>query len=104
MSNPRIYKNDHGMVFRLALKDQDGAPVDLTGATVTLLVFVKPDANDDGRPGSVSGDPIEGIVTYTAETDLFDQAGEWEVQTHVVTPVGSFRSTPVKFTVYEPIY
>jgi hypothetical protein len=72
--NPRV--GDVGFVFRFAVTDQDDAPFNFTGMTVTVI-FKKSDRTVLQQAGTVAG--LGGVTYTTADGDL-SVAGRWGVQ------------------------
>lgn len=59
MSHIEFFRGD-SKVINLTVKDQDGNPVDITGATITFTVKEDAADADDDAVIQVDGDPIPG--------------------------------------------
>ncbi len=89
--------------LELALKNKlDGLAIDITGYTFILTVDTKSSPPDDSTkvfstPGVISGDPVEGKVTFTpttANTDIAPAGYYYDIQ---MTDAGSNIRTIAKF-------
>jgi len=60
--------------FAVFLKNPDGSPFNLTGATVMKLHVRKPDNSVMSRPMTVAGDPLSGELHYGWEAADWDTA------------------------------
>lgn len=83
-------------VFRLDA-DKDGAPWDLTGATVTLT-FRYPDGTTAAKSATLTT-PASGIAEYTTLTTDLTQLGRHEAMWRVVQGSIDLESLPEAFTV-----
>lgn len=92
---------DVGTSFRLTILDQDGAAVDLTGATTTDMIFTGPNGAKFTKDADVYGTATNGVIKYDVLANDFPVVGEWKVQAYVVTAAGSWYSNIVKFFVRE---
>lgn len=94
-----LHVNDYGTVITVQLLDRS-SPVDLSvsGTTVTFR-FADPDGNATDKTGSVVGDGVDGICTYTLAGELLDEAGEWSLQIIVSNDGGQWSSEVYEFDV-----
>ncbi len=77
MSTLTIFSEEIGKRFQFTIKDEDGDLVDLTGATVDLLVFGHPEKGPLALP-----DPVNGRADYdTLEGDF--EPGTYQAQLRV---------------------
>lgn len=74
--------------------DQDGAVVDISGATALVARFCLPDKTSFDRTATLKTDGTDGKATYTTSTIDLSIAGEWKVQL-LVTEGASFYPTTV---------
>lgn len=83
---------DVGTVFRAAIVDQDGVPVDLTLATSVLFRLSISGGTMRSRSGVVTN-AAGGIVEYATVAGDLDVAGSVYWQVVVTTPSGSWGSS-----------
>jgi hypothetical protein len=102
MSNGLIHIGDCP-TFRDTIKDQDGAIVDVSGASTKQMIFRKP-----GNVAMVKtlsfpsgGDGTDGKVEWTATTNDLDTSGDWQREDKIVIGSGTWRTVKKKFTVYD---
>jgi hypothetical protein len=95
-----LHANDIGTEIRISLLDA-GEPVDLTGATVEILL-----RGEDGltktKPAEIVGLPAAGIVRcYTAAGDLV--VGNLAIQVKVTSPSWTGHSKKIAAVVYPTL-
>ncbi len=95
--NPRI--GDVGTVFKLTIKDQAGAIVNISGASTKVVRFRKPDATVVEKAGALYSDGTDGILKYTTIAGDLDKGGSWSIQAKVVLASGTWYSTTAEFVV-----
>jgi hypothetical protein len=102
-----IHVGDVGTLIEVTLYDCTTV-VDLTGATVTELVFMKPSGTKVTVDAEFKTDGTDGVIQYIVpeaekETDppFFDEAGAWKIQGKVTLPTGVWNSDIAKFKVYD---
>ncbi len=82
-----IRVGDVGTAFRLTVRDEEGAIVDLSTATLMRLLFRPPKGAARSKPAELVTDGTDGQMRYVTQSpsDL-DKAGLWEVQAYVEVP------------------
>lgn len=102
-----IHVGDVGTLIEVTLLDCNTV-VDLTGATVTDLVFVKPSGEKVTKEATFKTDGTDGILQYIVEEaeeeedpPFFNEYGTWKIQGKVVLPTGTWNSDIAKFKVYD---
>ncbi len=96
-----IHEGDIGTVIRATIKD-DGVIVDVSAATTKDFYFKKPDGTESGpHTMTFTTDGIDGQVEYATVSEDLDQAGQWDVQAHIIvgstdnlSSVGHFEVKP----------
>ena len=83
---------DVGTVFRAAIVDQDGAVVNLTGATSVVFRLSISGGTTRPRNGTVTN-AAGGIVEYATVIGDLDVAGAVYWQVVVTTPSGTWGSS-----------
>lgn len=69
---------------KAALKQADGRPVNLTGASITFWMRHAGGATViEGAAASILGSPLDGIVVYEWQSGDTDVAGVYEVEFNV---------------------
>jgi hypothetical protein len=100
-----IHVGDIGTLIEVTLYDCN-VVVDLTGATVTEMIFVKPSGIKITKDATFKTDGTDGILQYVVEepeeneAPFFDEYGTWKIQGFVTLPAGSWSSDIAKFKVY----
>ena len=108
---------DFGTVLATQILDQDGSPVDLSGATTKEIKIRSPlgvlltenvsfttagaqyTTVDGVQLTASTGDGTDGQVMYVLQDGDIDVAGQWWAQWHVVTADGSWHSEDKSFRV-----
>ncbi len=94
-----IFVNDIGTSFRLTIKDQDGALVNLSNADVMQITFRRPDGTTFSRTASLYGVAANGVIQYvTADGDL-DQEGRWSLQGYLEMDANKWHTSISNFRV-----
>jgi hypothetical protein len=88
-----------GTIFRQALKDVDGAALDLTGATTLQFRFQKPDQTVMVRTATVYGLATAGTIQYVGLTGEFGTPGAWKYQARVILPSGEWFAPAADFEI-----
>lgn len=99
MAEGEIHKGDIGTTF-LIIVEEDGAPADLSSATLANLIFKDPIGRKITRPLSKVTTGADGQFYYmTVEGDL-GMDGTWKSQAFVQTNIGSWSTEVVEFEVF----
>lgn len=97
-----VYVGDVGTVFRMTVIEDDVA-LDISSATVTQFKFKPPEGATKVVDADFYTDGTDGILQYSTEADLIDEAGRWILQVYLEMPVWKGHSTQFKFKVSEHI-
>jgi len=94
-----IQIGDTGTIIELELKNGSQI-VDVSTATTQEIIFRKPDgATTLTKASSFTTDGTDGLIRYLSLAADFDIAGNWEMQGHIITPAGEWRTLIIKFKV-----
>jgi hypothetical protein len=95
-----VHTDDVGTRFLITIKD-DGAVVDLTGATLKQLTFKKPDDSTIARTATAGGGGAElsGVMYYDSVAGDLDQTGKYKLQGKVSIPSGTYYTDIYSFNV-----
>jgi len=96
-----IHLGDIGTAFRLTIVDCDGQAIDVSGASVKSIVFLKPDKTTVTRPAVLFTDGVDGVIEYISVADDLDQLKTWKIQSVVTLPTGTWSSNIEKFKVHD---
>lgn len=89
---PDLHVGDIGTELILALVDEEGGPVDLTGYQTLTLIIERPDGTKLEKVAAPSGDPTAGLVAaYSSAGDL-NQTGHYRLQAAAVLPAWTGKS------------
>ena len=81
---------------------QDGSTVvDISGATVSNFVFMKPDGNHIEVTGSLFTDGTDGKLRYISVTGDLDTCGKWRWQGIIRLGTSEWRTDVHTFKVHE---
>lgn len=89
-----IHEGDIGTILRATIKN-DGAVVDISGATTLEIKLKKPSGAVLTKTGILVTDGTDGQVQYITISGDLDESSEtevWKIQGHVVTPAGDWNS------------
>lgn len=99
MSLSGIMVGAYGNPIRLTCKE-DGVAADISAYTTTRqLIFADPSGNASAKTASFYTDGTDGVLTYTVESGLFDEAGNWRVQAKIATASKVVYSETLEFEV-----
>jgi hypothetical protein len=81
MSFTDIVNGDFGQVAQLTFVDTDtDAAADISGyATTIQMIWVDPSGNETAKTATFATDGTDGVIQYTVESTLLDEAGTWHV-------------------------
>lgn len=96
-----IHVDDIGTSLQLLVKDENGAIVDIS--TATLQVWIrKPDLSVLTKTGTLVNDGTDGLMQYVTVSGDLDTAGKWAIQGFVEFSNGTEFHTDVHhFRVYD---
>lgn len=69
--------------FTITVKDQDDVVVDISGADVLQVKLRDPSGNWSEHTATLVGDGTDGVMRYTADVAILDEAGRWKRQGYV---------------------
>lgn len=98
-----LHVGDEGTVIRLEFKDGT-AIVDLSAASVRTIKFRKPSGAVVEKDAVFTTNGEDGLIEYVTEADtdnILDEAGVWEIQGYVETPVGKWHSETLEALVRD---
>ena len=72
-----IHVDDIGTMFKITLYD-DEVIVDVSGATVMQMLFLKPDGTNLTKTAYLFSDGTDGIIKYSTIADDLDIHGKWK--------------------------
>ena len=99
MSLSGITVGSYGNPIRLTCKE-DGVAADISTYTTTRqFIFADPSGNATAKTATFNGAGTDGVLTYTVESDLFDEAGNWRVQVKLATGGKVVYSETLEFEV-----
>jgi hypothetical protein len=84
--------NDTGTRIIAQLIDQDCNVIPLGQAITLLMRFRKPDGTAIQKTPVLLTDGSDGKIVYTTISGDIDQKGNWEIQSSVLLPGGSWHS------------
>lgn len=101
MSWDGIVVGDYGQTGRLTVNDIDeGTAANISGYTNTIqMIFTDPSGNETTKTASFTTDGSDGVVEYTIESGLIDEAGVWQVRAKVQSATAVLTSEQHRFYV-----
>ena len=93
-----IQVNDYGWVGRLRLT-QACVAVDISGYTTRQFVFKSPAGVKTTKTAVFDTDGTDGVLKYTVENGLINEAGDWYVQARIAKTGAELTSDPIAFRV-----
>jgi hypothetical protein len=101
MSFKDIIVGDYGQVMKLTVIDVDtDAAADISDYSSTIqMIFTDPSGNQTTKTASFSSGGTDGVIQYTIESDLIDEAGKWKVRARVQGTGKKLTSTEHVFEV-----
>lgn len=97
-----VHRNDIGTVLEVTIKDQAGAVVNLTGATLKQIVFHNVlCAGPEPKTAVFTTDGTDGKIQYVTVAGDLHPAALCQVQAHVTIPSGSWHSTVMDLLILE---
>jgi hypothetical protein len=100
----QIHLDDVGTRLLVTVRDETGAIVDLSDASLLQFTFKRPDGSIVVKPGTLVTDGLDGQVSYTPVDEfdaIFDMAGSWQLQGFFVLPDGSWHTGVASIYVAE---
>lgn len=78
-----IHVGDVGTAFKITVKDEDEAVIDISTATLKQIWFQKADGTVVTKTASFVTDGTDGQMQYVTEDDDLDQTGKWKIQGYI---------------------
>ena len=104
MSDFQAQLNDIGTVLRVQIVDEDGAPIDISAATVKEILLLKPDKRTSLlKTATFTTDGTDGMIEYATVDGDLDTLRVWQIQGRVTTPLGKWSSKKGTFCVLANI-
>jgi len=75
---------DIGTTIKATIVDQDGAALDVSGASTLQLLFLKPNGVLETKTATLTGDGTDGVIEYVTIADDLDVPGVWKSQGYIV--------------------
>ena len=94
-----IFEGDTGTVVEVAVKDENGAALDVSTATTKDIILKKPDGTMLTKAASFTTDGSDGMIEFTSLATDFDKPGDYRLQAYIEMPSGSWHSTRNSFIV-----
>lgn len=98
-----VHLGDIGTSFRLTIKDQDEAVVDISGATTKKITFEKPSGDSVEKNATFVTDGTDGKMEYVTVSGDLDETGWWRYQGYVVLGAGEWHTDIFKEKIYANI-
>lgn len=85
MSFDKIVAGDYGQTAQITIIDVDtGSAADISGYASTIqMIFTDPGGTETAKTATFATDGTDGVIEYTTEDGLFDEAGWWQVRGRV---------------------
>ena len=95
-----IHVGDAGTALEYEIRDEKGAIVDVSTATIKQVTYRRPNGTKFVRALDFVTTGIDGLVRYTTTPEDLDKAGTWKAQVYVELGSGKWYSTTASFPVY----
>ena len=101
MSLNDIIVDDYGQIIKLTFIDVDtSAAADISTYSSTIqMIFTDPAGNNTTKTATFDSDGSDGIIKYTVEDGLIDEAGYWTVRGRVTSGTAKLTTVPHNFEV-----
>ena len=100
MAANEIHKNDIGTVLEVTIKDGP-LVVDISAATTKNILLKPPTGTLLTKAGVYVTDGTDGKIKYTTIDGDLSVVGVWQIQGHVVTAGGEWKSDIMNFSVHD---
>lgn len=90
---------DIGTTIKATIVDQDGAALDVSGASTLQLLFLKPTGVLVTQTATLTGDGTDGIIQYVTVSGDLDVPGVWKSQGYIVDAGKQHKSSVDSFHV-----
>ena len=98
-----IFKNDVGTTFRITIKDETGAAINLSPASSKKLYIRRPIGTPLIKDLQFVGDGSDGVVQYIIVAGDLIYVGTYTMQTKITLPEGEWYTTAMSFAVRASI-
>lgn len=101
MSFDSIIMDDFGQVAKLTFIDVDtDAAADISDYSSTIqMIFTDPSGNAAVKTATFDSDGSDGIIKYTIEDGLLDEAGVWQVRGKVASGSAELTTEQHRFLI-----
>ncbi|MCK9420230.1 MAG: hypothetical protein M0R70_12710 [Nitrospirae bacterium] len=93
-----VHLNDIGTKF-LVTVNENGVPLDISGATVKKIIFKKPDNTVVEKDAAFESTGGDGQIYYLSVSGDLNATGIWKLQAFVTLPAGSWHTLISEFKV-----
>lgn len=93
-----------GLLIIGHIVDENLDDIDVSGATVKQLIFIKPSGIKIVVAAEFNTDGVDGRLKFTTTAGWLDEGGWWELSAWAVTPSREIPTTSYRFFVSENIY
>jgi hypothetical protein len=100
---PKLTVGDSGTAATFHIVDPNGVSVNLSSATIMTLAIKKPSNVVLHKTLTFLTDGRDGWVNYVLAPGDIDQPGQYQMQTHITTPDGTWSSSTAVFDVAQTI-
>ena len=90
---------DIGTTIKATITDQDGAALDVSGASTLQLLFLKPNGVLVTQTATMTGDGTDGVIQYVTVSGDLDVPGIWKSQGYIVDAGKEHKSSVDSFHV-----
>ncbi len=89
----RLHLGDTGTELVVAVTDQDGEAVDISGASALTIYLTKPDGTVLPKTATLDTDGEDGLMVYVTIAGDLSVKGTWKIQGYVTGAGGWSGST-----------
>ena len=94
-----VHVGDIGTELEILFEDQDGAAINISGATTKEIILVTPRGDQLTRAGTFTTNGTDGLLKYTTIKNDIIVAGEWKISGHIVNASGEWTTDVKTFDV-----
>lgn len=100
MATNEIHLNDIGKQFVVQLYDNNGNPLNVSGATALQLWFKSPTGLTYSKTATFLTDGVDGQIQYVTVAGDMNEVGLWQMQAYAVVGTSTWHSNIYQFKVY----
>lgn len=99
-----IHLGDVGTIFEVACVDENGAVINISGASTKQILAEQPDGTIQTWTAIFSTDGTDGLMRYvTQSTGDLPASGDWKFQGYVVLSTDKFHTAISTVTIYPNV-